>query len=216
MTDELNTQINEWLDRKGITGSTRETFADAMRQARAQYDSIAEMVAKFKAARDGWPCFFEHTDGRFYALADSDELEEFENFDGDESDRPEKPESFTREELDEEHDSEWLELSRGDEEPDEDEAREEMENDALSVQVRSGWHTPGETAGPDEFEILLCTGGPAVRITGGLGRYCDPENPTLEFQGWFIPWTVLPGFMLPDDSDEVLAEFCGVFYYGAG
>ena len=46
-----------------------------------------------------------------------------------------------------------------------DRAREAIHEDALSVLVRSGWYVPGsEAAEPEEFEILLCTGGPAVRL----------------------------------------------------
>ena len=40
-----------------------------------------------------------------------------------------------------------------------DDARLAIEEDPLSVQVRSGWHSPGEKAESEEFEILLCTGG---------------------------------------------------------
>ena len=38
----------------------------------------------------------------------------------------------------------------------------------LSVEVRSGWQIPSETLVKDEYRILLCTGGPAVHITGAL------------------------------------------------
>ena len=37
------------------------------------------------------------------------------------------------------------------------------------------------------FTVLLCTGGPAVRIVGDL--YAGVEsNVRVESQGWFIPW----------------------------
>lgn len=55
--------------------------------------------------------------------------------------------------------------------PDEDDVRRAIEEDALSVQVRSGWHSPGEKLEAAEYEVLLCTGGPAVRIVGALNRY---------------------------------------------
>ena len=38
--------------------------------------------------------------------------------------------------------------------------------DALDIQVRSDWHSLGEDPETAEFSILLCTGGPAVRIKG--------------------------------------------------
>jgi len=39
------------------------------------------------------------------------------------------------------------------------EALEAIQNDPLSVEVRSGWHSVGSTFPPDEFCILLCWGG---------------------------------------------------------
>ena len=40
----------------------------------------------------------------------------------------------------------------------------------LSVEVRSGWRSVGEEAGePEEFRIVLCTGGPHVELTGDIG-----------------------------------------------
>ena len=46
-------------------------------------------------------------------------------------------------------------------------ARATILQDPLSVQVRSGWCSPGSGPGsPEEYEILLATGGPAARIIG--------------------------------------------------
>ena len=73
---------------------------------------------------------------------------------------------------------------------DEDSARRAILEDALSVQVRSDWYVPGSDPGkPDEFEILLCTGGPAVRLFGTLGNDGQPETVRLQVQDWFEPWT---------------------------
>jgi len=45
----------------------------------------------------------------------------------------------------------------------EEQAREAIQNDRYRLQVRAGWHDPGTVdMTPEEFEILLCTGGPAV------------------------------------------------------
>ncbi|MDD5355695.1 MAG: hypothetical protein PHY56_04120 [Candidatus Omnitrophica bacterium] len=42
------------------------------------------------------------------------------------------------------------------------EAEQSIREDALDVEVRSGWHAPdGERHKPEEYKILLCTGGPA-------------------------------------------------------
>ena len=68
-------------------------------------------------------------------------------------------------------------------------ARETIEQDALSLQYRSGWTNPGEEMKPEEYELLLCTGGPACRIVGMINEYGEPETAKLEVQDWFLPWT---------------------------
>jgi hypothetical protein len=65
---------------------------------------------------------------------------------------------------------------------------EMINNDPVSVQVRSGWQKPGEELEPEEYEILLCTGGPAVRIVGDLDGH-DPISSRLEYQDWGTQWT---------------------------
>ena len=104
--------------------------------------------------------------------------------------------------------------ARLDDDPGNDRAREEIYADALSVLVRSGWHEPGQESGePEEFEILLCTGGPAVRLIGTLNRYCEPESVTMQVQDWFEPWT---DFVPASDEDraEVLLTYVRCFYFG--
>ena len=50
------------------------------------------------------------------------------------------------------------------------EARDAIHATPLSVEVRSGWRSVGEDAGePEEFRIILCTGGPHVELTGDIG-----------------------------------------------
>jgi hypothetical protein len=96
----------------------------------------------------------------------------------------------------------------------EEEAREEIHQDALSIQVRSGWHSPGDDAvKPEEFEILLCTGGPAVRLTGNLDDHAQPESVTMEVQDWFQPWTAFNPSR-DDDEDDVLLAYARCFYFG--
>lgn len=65
-----------------------------------------------------------------------------------------------------------------------------IQEDALSVEVRSGWHEPGEKSiSPSEFQILLCTGGPAVRLIGDLNTHSEPESVRIEYQDWGTFWT---------------------------
>lgn len=88
---------------------------------------------------------------------------------------------------------------------DEDAIRERIQESPLSVQVRYGWIDPGDTAamlkdGPDEYCILLSTGGPALRIVGDLGRGNCPESARLQHQEWGTLWTELHGMTSEDDT----------------
>ena len=75
----------------------------------------------------------------------------------------------------------------------EDDAVERIDQDPLEICVRSGWHQIGEDMVPEEFLILLCTGGPAVRIRGELDQYGSPCRVWIEYQDWGTPWTELVG-----------------------
>lgn len=99
-----------------------------------------------------------------------------------------------------------------------DQAREEIEQDALSVQVRSGWYTPGDAEGakPAEYELLLCTGGPAVRIVGALSEYGEPESAHLEFQDWFTPWAEWRTRGDQSKFEAWLIDYARCFYFGEG
>ena len=93
----------------------------------------------------------------------------------------------------------------------EDEARQAIQEDPLSVQVRGGWHSPSEASEDEEFEILLCTGGPACRIVGELGQWNEPETAQLEYQDWLTPWEEYP---LSPEEEEVVLKYCRCFYFG--
>ena len=99
---------------------------------------------------------------------------------------------------------------------DDETAREEavtrIEEDALEVAIRTDWHIPGETGDEAEYKVLLCTGGPAVRIVGELDEHRDPTNATLEHQDWGTPWTPYP---LTSDEEDTVLKYCRVFYFGA-
>lgn len=94
-----------------------------------------------------------------------------------------------------------------------DEARERIYESALEISVRSGWYHPGEEAvQPDEFIILLCTGGPAVRIVGELDEHLLPSEARIEHQDWGTAWTEYadPNVL----KDEDLLRYCQQFYFG--
>ncbi len=91
---------------------------------------------------------------------------------------------------------------------DSDSLRERIEQMPLSVQVRDGWRWPSaESDGAEEFEILLSTGGPALRITGEIGG-----SPSLQWQDWGTPWTDYRD--TTDDQDEAISAFVGLMYLG--
>lgn len=95
---------------------------------------------------------------------------------------------------------------------DREDAEQRIHEDALSVEVRSDWHNPHNDAdGPDQFRILLCTGGPAVQIRGELDQYGEPCRAWLEYQDWGTPWT--ERINQPGDQ-EALLTYAGCFYFG--
>lgn len=65
----------------------------------------------------------------------------------------------------------------------EDDARERIQEDALSVEVRSDWCNPGETIEAVEFRIVLCTGGPHVELIGDLDRG-TPTSVRVLYRDW--------------------------------
>jgi hypothetical protein len=92
---------------------------------------------------------------------------------------------------------------------------DEMRNAPLSVEIRSGWREPGDgdSVDPDEFRILLSTGGPALRVMGEL-EHCEPSRCWLECQDWGTPWT--RHFSRSAERATALRWFASLFYYGEG
>lgn len=90
------------------------------------------------------------------------------------------------------------------------EQRDEIMQEPLSVMVRDGWRQPGAASdGAEEYEILLSTGGPALRIYGRLDQYDEPADAELQAQDWGTPWT-----RVPDCDPEVLLTYARCFYFG--
>ena len=89
-----------------------------------------------------------------------------------------------------------------------------IQEDPLSVEVRSEWYSPGDrdNGGISEFRILLCWGGPSVQIIGELDDCNQPCEAKLQFQDWFIGWADYS----PEDAhaDEILLDYCQQFYFG--
>ena len=92
-----------------------------------------------------------------------------------------------------------------------DELRESILNNALSVEFRSGWYSsPEDEKKAEEFRILLAWGGPALKIIGDLDDY-GPVNPKLQYQDWGTPWT---DFEITENQQDALNWFCNCFYFG--
>ena len=88
-----------------------------------------------------------------------------------------------------------------------------IQEDPLSLQVRTDWYTPGETDNkPTDYNILLCTGGPACRIIGDLDEYGQPETARIEYQDWGTPWTEYRETTV--EEDDFLLAYAGQFYFG--
>lgn len=90
-------------------------------------------------------------------------------------------------------------------------AENAIHEDALSVEVRSGWQVVGQKFEATEYNILLCTGGPAVRIIGELDQHNEPFSAALEYQDWGTPWTRYP---CTADDLNALMTYAERFYYG--
>lgn len=143
---------------------TQQDNDRAQDQARAQLASIQEMLAA--------------------ASLDWDELEELRDQYAEAVENCEEIPDELRDTLEE------LEEAAGDYESQEDAERAIFEN-PLDISYRSGWTSSPEDMNPEEFQILLCTGGPAVRIMGEIGEHGQPCRAWFEYQDWGTPWTML-------------------------
>tara|TARA_R100001129_G_scaffold111928_2_gene76952 strand:- start:295 stop:732 length:438 start_codon:yes stop_codon:yes gene_type:complete len=104
----------------------------------------------------------------------------------------------------------------------EDEIREQAQDEALSVEFRSSWTSNPEEMKPEEFKILLSTGGPACQIVGKIDYgSCEPIDIEIQYQDWFTPWEPLQlNCTYADRSPNITSDyealewFCNCFYFG--
>ena len=96
------------------------------------------------------------------------------------------------------------------------------EVEALSVDFRSGWScSPDDLGSPEEFKILLSTGGPACQIIGNLDQSHQPIDIVIQYQDWGTPWEPLQlNCTYADKSPNITSDykalewFCNCFYFG--
>lgn len=157
---------NEVFDTK------EQTAAEA--QAQAQYESICSMLDAVDVDYDRMQELKDERDDFVLELEDGAEVL--------------SPQMWAHENPDDADELEMLQADAGDC-TDQDDAQERIGQDPLEVTVRSGWVSPGTEMTADDFAILLCTGGPAVRIRGELDQHGTPCRAWLEYQDWGTPWT---------------------------
>src|SRR5262249_12609280 len=90
-------------------------------------------------------------------------------------------------------------------------AREIILLDPLSLQVRGGWHRPGEYSSSEEYEILVSWGGPASRIIGDLDERLSPATARFQYQEWFTPWI---DARISDADEHTLLAYVRQFDFG--
>lgn len=166
----------------------------AEKQARAQVDSIYKMVAALE-------CDYER-------LAElRDERDNYRNPDiGNLASDETHAICWAQENPEDAEELAELEKAAGDCE-DEEQARQRIEEDPLSVEVRSDWINYGEELTPSEFRIVLCTGGPHVELVGDLDHNGEPFRVRVLYKDWNES-----GELFDFDHDAVLT-YCRCFYF---
>lgn len=176
----------------------QETDNDAKEQAKAQYESICQMLEALDVDYDRLEELRDEKQILLAAIKEArteDELKEAED---------------DWQDWETEYDLELIELQEtADDCENREDAQERLYESPLSVQVRSDWEDPGAELTAYEFEILLCTGGPAVRIRGELDEHMQPDRAWMEFQGWGSPWC-----QYFDADQAALLAFCSNLSFG--
>lgn len=165
-------------------------------QAKAQAESIVAMVAAINCDYDRLEELRDEKSKRIGAIHDAETPHEVEY----QNQRMNEWKAENLEEL------QALEIESG-ECSDADEARENVQNDPLSIEVRSSWDIVGGDLSAAEFRIVLCTGGPHVEIRGELNRK-TPSQAWMMYQDWGTPLT-----QYFDVEGSTLLAYCQEFYF---
>lgn len=93
-----------------------------------------------------------------------------------------------------------------------DAAEREIYESPLSVLVRDGWRAMdgfGNDSSAEEYQILLSTGGPALRIYGSINEHGAAHDAILQWQDWGTPWTDYHA--TTEEQDAAILDFAGQF-----
>ena len=155
--------------------------SNARNQAEAQMRSIREMVAALELDWNRLEELRDQMEAGTLEDCDRDELAELTTTAGDYADR--------------------------------DDAEQRIQEDPLSVEVRRGWGSYDDAGNlrPEEFRILLCTGGPAVQIMGELDDHGEPSRAWIEYQDWGTSWIERVN---EEGDQDTLLTYARQFYFG--
>lgn len=70
--------------------------------------------------------------------------------------------------------------------------------------------SPLEVGVNKQYFILLCTGGPAVRIIGNLNENSEPITASIQYQDLSTPWTDLD---TGSTDEEIMLAYAQHFYF---
>ncbi len=90
---------------------------------------------------------------------------------------------------------------------DEEEARERIQDDPISIEFRSDWCSYGDEMTPSEARIVLCTGGPHVEILCDLDRG-QPSRPRVIYKDWGTSGELF------DFDHDVVTTYLEQLYFG--
>lgn len=90
---------------------------------------------------------------------------------------------------------------------DEEEARERIQDDPLSIEFRSDWCSYGDEMTPSEARIVLCTGGPHVEILCDLENG-SPSRPRVIYKDWGTSGEIF------DFDHDAVTRYLEQLYFG--
>jgi len=167
----------------------------AKEQAAAQLSSIRDMVAALDCDYDRLEELHDERTGLFEQTIEHGDLQETHN-------ELNEWDIENREELRE------LEADAG-KYTSRDEVEQTIQEDPLCIELNGTWSL-GKAPVANKAYILLCTGGPAVRIVCELDDNMQADRAYLQYQDWGTPWIDY----YESGSNDTLLDYCNQLYFG--